>query len=356
MTRVFLVMVVSAMLVTLGFSQTPDAGGNMAAVNVKGCLGGSEGNYTVVEDGTGQLFKTTSSTVDLKPHLGHDVKLTGQKTTGAADNSLAVTELSMISEHCAAAAAPAVTVDPSPQTSIPPDAAAAPATASAPAPDAAAAQATPPPATATAPAVDAAAPAAAVNPAPAVAAAPAQATIATPAVETAAPPTTVSPSAPTVTSHIVEAEPAARPSAHARKLAAKQASADATADTAAATTVSPSSNTVSPAAQDAATPAATPAPSAETMSPPDAAAVAPAPVVHKAGSLTLLVSFVVLVIVLGTLVPVIARWRRRKMVERDGAPNLSFTNEVGIDNVIADEASTNQANSGRDEEAPRKIA
>ena len=159
MTRVFLVMVVSAMLVTLGFTQTPDAAGNMVAVNVKGCLGGSEGNYTVVEDGTGQLFKTTSSTVDLKTHLGHDVKLTGQKTTGAADNSLAVTELSMISEHCAAAAAaaPAVTVDPSPQTSIPPDAAAA-------------APVTPPPATATAPAVDPAAPAATVNPAPAVAA------------------------------------------------------------------------------------------------------------------------------------------------------------------------------------------
>ena len=77
---------------------------------------------------------------------------------------------------------------------------------------------------------------------------------------------------------------------------------------------------------------------------------------HKAGSLTLLVSFVVLVIVLGTLVPVIARWRRRKMVERDGTPNLSFTNEVGMNDVIADEASTNEANSDRDQQAPRKIA
>lgn len=354
MTRVFLVMVVSAMLVTLGFTQTPDAGGNMVTVNVKGCLGGSEGNYTIVEDGTGQLFKTTSSTVDLKTHLGHDVKLTGQKTAAAADNSLAVTELSMISEHCAAAAAPAVTVDPSPQTSIPPD---APATATAPAPDAAAAPATPPPATATAPAVDPAAPAATVNPTPAVAAAPAQAVTATPAVETAAPPTTVSPSTPTVTSHIVEAEPVARPSAHARKLAAKQDSADTTADAAAAATVSPSSNTVSPAVQDAATPAATAAPSAETANPPDTAAAAPAPVVtHNAGSLTLLVSFVVLVIVLGTMVPVIARWRRRKMVERDGTPNLSFTNEVGMNDIMADEASTNEAHSGRDKGAPRKIA
>ena len=95
---------------TLGFAQTPAAGSNPDPANVKGCLGGSDGNYTVAEDGTRQIFKITTSSVDLKPHLGHDVKLTGHKTSGtvssgAADNSFAVTELSMISEHCAAAAA-----------------------------------------------------------------------------------------------------------------------------------------------------------------------------------------------------------------------------------------------------------
>src|SRR6266849_6298450 len=66
--------------------------------------------------------------------------------------------LSMISEHCAAAAAPiAAAVTPSPETVIAPDpAAAAPATASAPAADAAATPAphTPAAATATAPAVE----------------------------------------------------------------------------------------------------------------------------------------------------------------------------------------------------------
>ncbi len=212
MKRVFLVMVVSAMLATLGFAQTPDASANTAPADVKGCLGGSEGNYTVVEDGTGQLFKITSSSVDLKAHLGHDVKLTGQKASGAA-NSLTASEVSMISEHCAAAAAAAVpaAVEPSPQTSIPPDPpAAAPAPASPPAPDAATAPATPPAATASAPVVDPAAPAAtvtptpAVAPAPAAAPAPAPAPITTPAVETAAPAATVSPSAPAVTSHVVE--------------------------------------------------------------------------------------------------------------------------------------------------------
>src|ERR1700731_3928325 len=121
MKRVLLVMVVSAMLVTLGLAQTPATSSNTDPATVKGCLGGSEGNYTVVEGGTGQLFKITSSSIDLKAHLGHDVKLTGLKVAGAA-NSLTASEVSMISEHCAAAAAaaPATTVDPSPQTSIPP--------------------------------------------------------------------------------------------------------------------------------------------------------------------------------------------------------------------------------------------
>jgi hypothetical protein len=120
-------MVVSALLVTLGLAQTPGAGSNTDPANVKGCLSGSDGNYTVVEDGSRQTFKITTSSVDLKPHLGHDVKLIGHKagataSPGAADNSFAVTELNMISEHCAAAAAaPAATVIPPAETVIAPD-------------------------------------------------------------------------------------------------------------------------------------------------------------------------------------------------------------------------------------------
>ena len=77
MKRVFIVMVISAMLVTLGFTQTPAAGSTTDPASVQGCLGGSDGAYTVVQDGTGQLFKISTSSVDLKAHLGHDVKLTG---------------------------------------------------------------------------------------------------------------------------------------------------------------------------------------------------------------------------------------------------------------------------------------
>ena len=159
-----------------------------------------------------------------------------------------------------------------------------------------------------------------------------------------------------MTSRVVEEAPAPRPSAHTHKLAAKKVAADTAADTASATTVSPAPATATPSAQDAATPAAAAAPSAETVSPPDAAAVAPAPVTHRTGSLALLISFVVLVIVLGTTAPLIGRWRKRKMLERDGAPNLSFTKEVGMHDVIADEANTNEANSDQDKLEPRKIA
>src|SRR5579864_1977277 len=109
MKRTFLLIVVSALLVTMGFAQTPAAGSNTDQATIKGCLGGSDGNYTVAEDGTSQILKITASSVDLKLHLGQDVSVLGNKTSGtassgAADNSFAVTGLSMISEHCAATA------------------------------------------------------------------------------------------------------------------------------------------------------------------------------------------------------------------------------------------------------------
>ena len=125
MKKAFLLIVVPALLVTLGFAQTPAPSVNTDQTNIKGCLGGSDGNYTVVEDNTGHIFKITTSSVDLKPHVGHDVALIGHKASGvssaAADNNFAVTEMSMISEHCAAAGtAPAATVSAPPGTNITP--------------------------------------------------------------------------------------------------------------------------------------------------------------------------------------------------------------------------------------------
>jgi hypothetical protein len=119
MKNSFLLIAATALLVTLGFGQTSTQSSTTSQASIKGCLGGSDGNYTVAEDGTTQTYKITSSTVDLKPHVGHDIEVTGQTTTATSsrpyDNSVAVTEMSMISDHCAAAtvsAYPAAAVTP----------------------------------------------------------------------------------------------------------------------------------------------------------------------------------------------------------------------------------------------------
>lgn len=114
MKNVFLLMVAPLLLVALGFGQTPAPSTNTDPASISGCLSGSDGNYTVAEDGTTQIYKVTSSTVDLSPHVGHDIAVTGQKTTatsaGPADNSVVVTGVSMISDHCATATAGAPAV------------------------------------------------------------------------------------------------------------------------------------------------------------------------------------------------------------------------------------------------------
>lgn len=362
MKNAFLVMVGSALLVTLGFAQTPDAGSNTNMANVSGCLGGSDGAYTVTEDGTRQVFKITTSSVDLKSHVGHDVKLTGQNasaaaSSGAADHNFAVTELSMISEHCAAAAAATAGAAPYAGTVVEPAAppAAPSATASAPAPDAAA-----PAATASTPdveAVPAVATPAAESAAPAAVVSPSAPTVSTPPVEAAAPAATVSPSSAPVKTPVARANHPA-PAAHARKGSAAEAAASAvtarTEPVSKTLTTEPSASADADAATAVAAvnppPAGVPAPDASTS---DAAAPAP-PVTHRAGSLSLLVGFVVLVIVLGTTAPLIARWRKRKMLERDGSPNLSFTNDSSGNELKASEVRPIQG--PKEPKEPRRVA
>jgi hypothetical protein len=328
---VFLLMVVLVLL-TAGFAQAPDPGSNAGPDNLKGCLGGSDGNYTVAEDGTDQIFKIATSSVDLKSHLGHDVKLMGRKASGtagsgAADNSFTVAGLNMISEHCgvaaASAAGSAATVSPSSETVSPP-----PADATAPA-----ATTTPSSATAGTSAMDASVPVETVNPpaatvsAPAATVSPSSAAVGTPAVDTSAPAAAVNPSTATVSTPTANPAQATRLSGHPRTLSARHAVA---ADPAPAATVSSSSETVIPSAADAAPPAATATASSDTVSPPAAAAPAPT-VTHRGWPLWLLISGVALVIALGTLVPILSRWRKQKMLEQTGTENLSFTNETSSD-------------------------
>src|SRR5271165_2363801 len=140
MKNVFLLIAAPVLLVTLGFGQTPTPSSNPEQASLKGCLGGTENNYTVAQDGTTQTFRITSSTVDLKPHLGHDVEIIGQQTnvapsSGPADNTVSATGVNMIADHCTAATAstPAV-ADPAPTATASTPAVADPPTATASAP------------------------------------------------------------------------------------------------------------------------------------------------------------------------------------------------------------------------------
>ena len=123
MKNMFLLIVAPLLLVPLGFGQAPSPSGNTDQGSIKGCLGGSHGNYTLAEDGTTQTFKVTGSTVDLSAHVGHDVEVIGQKanadtSSGASDNSVVVTGVNMISNQCAttsaAAAGTPIAADPTP--------------------------------------------------------------------------------------------------------------------------------------------------------------------------------------------------------------------------------------------------
>ena len=344
MKRAFLLIVVPALLVALGFSQTPAPSVNTNQTNVKGCLGGSDGNYTVAEDNTGHTFKITSSGVDLKQHLGHDVTLIGHRASGtssaATDNSFAVTELTMISDHCAAAAAPTATVSTPSETAGTP--------ASPPAPVVAAAPAAAPttststlPETGVAPAADAAATAA-------TAATPAEPILtpvpsATPPAEMTVTPT-VAPAASAATASTVWDKPAADAAPPTRRPERFRSvtAAPLTAAVAPAVTASNSSEPASTPDVAATTPAAT-ANSSATVTTPDAAPTTPAaPARH--GALWLLIAFAVLVIALGIFVPFLSRWRKQKNMARTDTPNLSFTRE----------ASTDQDK--KDSQGPRKAA
>jgi hypothetical protein len=294
MKKVFLLIVVPALLVALGFAQTPAASSNTNQMNIKGCLSGSDGNYTVAEDNTGQIFNITTSSTDLKPHVGQDVKLIGQKA-GAAVNSVAVTELNMISEHCtaaAAAAAPAAAVStPSENPSTPP-ASAAPAVA----PDATVS--TPP-----ASAAPAAAPDATVSTAPASAA------------PAAAPDATVSTASENV------GAPAAAAAVHPTRRSARLRKPSET----------PTAATAPPEPVSTPSAAAPVAPPSETTNTPAAPAPAAATSASTSRSAGMLVSIVVVVLLIGTAVPLYNRWRKRKLLEQTRGQNLSFTKEAKSD-------------------------
>jgi len=133
MKKMFVLIAAPVLLSTLGMAQTPTpTAPTTTTASIIGCLSGSGGAYSVAQDSSTKTFKITSSSVDLKPHIGHQVELTGQKSSAAVFGSpetVSVTAVSMISEHCAmAAASNPAPVDPATATVAAPAATPVPAT------------------------------------------------------------------------------------------------------------------------------------------------------------------------------------------------------------------------------------
>src|SRR5579862_8042444 len=326
MNKARLLIVVPVLLVALG-AQTPTAGSNSDPTSIKGCLGGSDGSYTFVEDNTGHNFKITTSTVDLKPHVGHDVTLVGQKaiamaTSAAVDNGFAVTSLNMISDNCAAAAAaPAASISMPADNAIPPPTdAIVPANTTAPADAASLATAAPAalPMTITPPAAETA-----ITP---TVAAPAPAAIAPIPAETAS-----APAVATTSDAKEAAETAAAPtSAHRTGLPADNRRPSATSTRAAAADAeivsAPAETSRTPVA-DAATLPATDTTASATVA--DSAPAAAIPVVAAKGiSSWLWIPIVVVVLILGAVAPMLNRWRKRKLLRQSRDQNLSFSHRA----------------------------
>jgi hypothetical protein len=326
MKRAFVLMVLPALLVALAVAQTPGASSNPDQT-IKGCLGGSDGNYTLAEDNTGHIFKITTSTVDFKQHLGHEVTLIGHRTStassAAADSSFTITELNIISDHCAVvAAAPTATVTTPAETAVT---------------LAAAAEVPVVTTSSTVPETAISLDGTAALPVPAVSTP--EKTAVTPNAADAPPAeTAITPAADAAAATAAVETPWDKPAAesadrtlpvHSRRRPATSAAVA----TPPAVTASTSSETAStPAATSPVPPASTPS---DTAGAQDASAATPI-VPAKRGALWLLITLAVLVIAIGTLVPFLSRWRKRKMLERPGAPNLSLTREASSDQAKSD--------------------
>jgi hypothetical protein len=326
MKRACLLIVVPALLVALGFAQTPTASSTTDPTTIKGCLGGSDGNYTLLENNTAHNFTITTSSVDLKPHLGHDVALIGHKASsaaspGATDNSFAVTELNMISEHCAAAAAaPAASISTPVETAIPPPA------------DAAVSAATIPP-----PGDSASAPVAVPSAPPATVTPPVEGTIAT-AVATPTPSATVPsppenasvPAAAGARSEATAPEETVVPPTAARRTrlpADHRRPASTPAGAATPVVASTPAETSSTPVADAATLPATDSTASANVTEPAPAVATPA-VTEKNASSWIWIPIVLVVLITGALTPLFNRWRKRRLLEKSGPQNLSFSHRA----------------------------
>jgi hypothetical protein len=124
----FMLLTIALVCASMAFAQgqstqTSDqsSGAGTGGSTVQGCVSGSDGNYMLTMDGTGTMYKLSGKESKLKDHVGHEVAVTGQMSTGGGSAAsqqdqgqsasptgggsvIQVSEVKMISKHCASGA------------------------------------------------------------------------------------------------------------------------------------------------------------------------------------------------------------------------------------------------------------
>jgi hypothetical protein len=127
MKRMFLLVGLAVLCASLGWAQeTPaqsdpstSSAASTSTGTIKGCLSGSDGDYTLTQDETGTMYRLVGSDSKLKDHVGHEVLVTGQlinagsaaSTTdqeqsdsstskSAGGSAFQVSDIKMVSKRC----------------------------------------------------------------------------------------------------------------------------------------------------------------------------------------------------------------------------------------------------------------
>ena len=126
MKKMWMLLSLGLLCGSLAFAQD-SPGGQMANPNtrtspganaMRGCLGGSPGNFTLTMDDTGTVYQVMGDESKLSKHVGHEVSVTGKlmdnggnagstsemsgQSSGAAGSgpSLKVSHIEMVSTQC----------------------------------------------------------------------------------------------------------------------------------------------------------------------------------------------------------------------------------------------------------------
>jgi hypothetical protein len=65
-------------------SQQENSSPQSAEKSIRGCLSGAPGTFTLTEDRSGTVFALAGNADMLSSHVGHEIEVTGQATTGGS--------------------------------------------------------------------------------------------------------------------------------------------------------------------------------------------------------------------------------------------------------------------------------